>query len=539
MILLILVHALVIHAAPTRDKLTPSDQAVLDNPSSMEKMLRMDSLQESITSLVQECDLSDDGGSCDELLDHQVPSTDMHGIDLEWSHETPSAASTYDKIGSLDNFVHSKGICSHPDETARMMRQVKTMYIYQSVFFACFDHPGIMTHLQSLYIVIDQKWIDKNYLLDTKSYLERRFKSIQKLYMFDSWKRPFAYYTLLYSGTHQDRLRPLKKQLERLDELPINWKDQYGNTILHYCLLPDLLRIPFNSLFNTTDCLRMIIERFGADPHVRNNFGVQPIHMAAMITFTGPLEYLLSLSNADIDSPTNRLDTPLALALKAEIQQTRSFYDAMIASDVLGTDYIRFSTEKETSFDEAIALYSDQDNVALPSYKLVELGANLGSRDVYGFTPIHYAANKNRMGVIKAMYERHPSEFVTMVNIANDIGMTPLIAACLGRHFDLMRRLVEYGANVNVRTREGMTPLLVTLEKTMNPDDVTFLIDHGANVYDVDDEGRSAYSRLKRAAKRSKTFQDMKRKWEKTYGFGRVSSLFNMFRRNRVIPQSP
>ena len=68
---------------------------------------------------------------------------------------------------------------------------------------------------------------------------------------------------------------------------------------------------------------------------------------------------------------------------------------------------------------------------------------------------------------------------------------TPLfLAAALGK-LDVLRSLIENGADINASTADNCTPLMIAIESG-NINVATFLIEHGANVHLKDDRGDTA-----------------------------------------------
>ena len=53
--------------------------------------------------------------------------------------------------------------------------------------------------------------------------------------------------------------------------------------------------------------------------------------------------------------------------------------------------------------------------------------------------------------------------------------------------------MVEHGADVNARTTRGLTLLHVAVEEKKNDEVVRVLLEHGANVDAEDDEGRTPF----------------------------------------------
>src|SRR5262249_5983823 len=70
-------------------------------------------------------------------------------------------------------------------------------------------------------------------------------------------------------------------------------------------------------------------------------------------------------------------------------------------------------------------------------------------------------------------------------------GLTALLYAARDGCYDCVAALIEAGADVNVPTPEGVTPLMIALDNDHN-DVANFLLDRGANPHVADWWGRTA-----------------------------------------------
>ena len=86
-------------------------------------------------------------------------------------------------------------------------------------------------------------------------------------------------------------------------------------------------------------------------------------------------------------------------------------------------------------------------------------GEQLNLLDREGYTPLGYAARTGDLEIVKLLVKTGAS-----VDVAeNPGGWTPLLQATDQHHADVVRFLLEHGANPNIKTRLGKTPLRVAL----------------------------------------------------------------------------
>jgi len=95
---------------------------------------------------------------------------------------------------------------------------------------------------------------------------------------------------------------------------------------------------------------------------------------------------------------------------------------------------------------------------------LVSQGADLSATDTWGHTPLH-TRSRSRTGRIEILLELGAD-----VNSNSATIGTPLHAAAASYNAPNARLLVERGAHVDARNREGMTPLEVALSRCSNID---------------------------------------------------------------------
>ncbi len=104
---------------------------------------------------------------------------------------------------------------------------------------------------------------------------------------------------------------------------------------------------------------------------------------------------------------------------------------------------------------------------------LVKVGANVNVKDDYGATPLHYAAYWS-VDAVRVLVKAGAN-----VNVKNKWGGTPLHSAT-NRSVDAVRVLVKAGADVNAQDNDGNTPLHLA-SKRGYADVIRVLLEFGAD----------------------------------------------------------
>ncbi|MBZ5600561.1 MAG: ankyrin repeat domain-containing protein [Acidobacteriia bacterium] len=104
-------------------------------------------------------------------------------------------------------------------------------------------------------------------------------------------------------------------------------------------------------------------------------------------------------------------------------------------------------------------------------------GASVNAKGRGGFSALLAASRNGSLEVVRYLVE-HGAE-VDERNNARD--KTPLLAAAFDGHYDIAEYLIEHGANINVQAVNGWTPLH-DAAYIGNFQIVKLLVDHGANL---------------------------------------------------------
>jgi uncharacterized protein len=202
--------------------------------------------------------------------------------------------------------------------------------------------------------------------------------------------------------------------------------------------------------FAEFELVRALLEA-GADPSLTNRYGVAPIHEAARRADTAVLGALLE-AGAVVDHALPDGETPLMLAAR-------------------------------TSNADAVQLLIDHC-----------ADVNVAER-WQGQTPLMYAAALNRADVVAALVaagadtdvttplnELPPRVPAARFNVEFPLGgMTALAFAAREGAVESTRRLLEAGADPDIRTPEGFSPLVIALHN-FHYDAAGLLIDAGADL---------------------------------------------------------
>jgi len=140
--------------------------------------------------------------------------------------------------------------------------------------------------------------------------------------------------------------------------------------------------------------------------------------------------------------------------------------------------------------------------IDLVNYLIAE-GANVNAQSEGGFTALILAiVSYNEIAAIKQVEHDNTNPSMSIikrllevgadVNISTDGGNTPLQEASLQGNLDVVKILLENGADVNFKNKWNETALMAGSFKMGNPEVAQVLIDAGADTTTRDVDGSSA-----------------------------------------------
>jgi ankyrin repeat protein len=217
----------------------------------------------------------------------------------------------------------------------------------------------------------------------------------------------------------------------------------------------------------------------GANPHAKSKHdGVSLLH-SAIETLTQEecydfFKYLL-VYNIDLNAITKSRNTLLLYSLTYKKMEIATFLienniDLESANDFCATpifiaardnhiDIVKKLLEKQVDVNIPVnsgrtCLHVSTHNIEIMKL-LIGAGADINAKDIHGNTVLHNAVDDDHMKALTYLIETNR----LAVNIQNIKGETALHIASQKGHINALRTLLNYEALVNIKDKEGFTPL--------------------------------------------------------------------------------
>lgn len=114
-------------------------------------------------------------------------------------------------------------------------------------------------------------------------------------------------------------------------------------------------------------------------------------------------------------------------------------------------------------------------------------GANIEAKNTRGYTPLHQAAWKGHIDVVQYLVLQKGAR----LDSTDNWKQTPLVISVRDYKHDVMRFLIDQGADVSAKTKRGKTALLRAIEYG-NKIAIDCLLEKGADINVKDNEGKNA-----------------------------------------------
>ncbi len=251
----------------------------------------------------------------------------------------------------------------------------------------------------------------------------------------------------------------------------------------------------------------------GSSVNSQDGEGYTPLHRAAQSGYLDIVTLLLE-SDADVNISNSNNRTPLDLAIDSrELDSAKYLAERMGSADSQDRIYLAsFDTASRDSLPmvatplfgcEGIpdemggSLHEASEAGHLEIVRsLIESGADVNERDKYHWTPLRWASMKGRFEVAKFLIE-----YGADVNIPDATGWTPLHVAARDGHVDVVHLLLNHGADVNAKKQNQWSALHLALlcdDSESAFEIVKALLEQGANVHVRNDKGQTPFQMASR-----------------------------------------
>jgi ankyrin repeat protein len=206
--------------------------------------------------------------------------------------------------------------------------------------------------------------------------------------------------------------------------------------------------------------------RAGADVSLANDYGASPMSLAAVVGDAATLKLLLD-AGADADSPNGDGMTALMLVARTgnvEAAKLLLEHGATIdARESFGgqTALMWAAARRHPGMIELLSTHGaavDARSAVRDYQRHIQAEGRPKSLDSGGFTPLLYAARENCIECIDVLLAKGAD-----IDLPDPDGVTPLHVAIMNANWDLAKRLIEAGANVQQWDIYGEAPLFTAV----------------------------------------------------------------------------
>ena len=227
------------------------------------------------------------------------------------------------------------------------------------------------------------------------------------------------------------------------------------------------------------DTVKKLLES-GAHIDYRNKAGNTPLFEACRQGHIDVARYLLD-QDANIDAPTeinsdsaltwactlgNEAIVELLLERRSDVEhRNKDGCTALIMAAFAGHVKVaamlldhgaKTNVESDSNKDSPLTFACQNGHCDVVEL-LLKRNANIEYRNKEGLTPLMLAALRGHTDVVQKLLERKAKVNVPSGS-SNDI---PLTSACWKGHHDVVKLLLEFNSNIEHRTKDGFTPLML------------------------------------------------------------------------------
>ena len=207
--------------------------------------------------------------------------------------------------------------------------------------------------------------------------------------------------------------------------------------------------------------------RAGADVKLANHYGATPMSLAAEVANTEILKVLLEVG-ADADSPNPEGQTALmAVARTGNVEAAQLLLEQGATVDARekwgGQTALMWASARRHPGMMQLLISRGADVNARSTDRNYQRHVTAEGRpkslDSGGLTPLLYAARENCIACVDVLLKNRAD-----IDLPDPDGVSPLLVAVMNANWDLARRLIEAGADVNQWDVYGETPLFTAID---------------------------------------------------------------------------
>ena len=277
--------------------------------------------------------------------------------------------------------------------------------------------------------------------------------------------RNYNYKTLLMNVISDKNIDMVKFLLDK--KVDIELLDPEGSTALFYA-----------AHTNNIEIIKMILSA-GANIY-HENYNDTTFFNIIMNTFNIELiNYLIEKYNFDINCIDKSGNSLLHLACAREENSIKFLIEKKINLNIV--NYL-----KQTALIVLCNEYNPGEEIIR---LLIENNADVNLQDNKKYSALTYAIINNYINIVKILVELEN----TNINIIATDGSTPLITAAIENSYDIIKYLVDKGADLNIQDIYGNTALIIAADHE-DIDIAKYLYDKGTNINLERIDGKKAYN---------------------------------------------
>ncbi|HUN98464.1 MAG TPA: ankyrin repeat domain-containing protein [Bradyrhizobium sp.] len=268
-----------------------------------------------------------------------------------------------------------------------------------------------------------------------------------------------------YDAIRANDLTGLRSLLQQ--SAGVNTRDARGETPLQYA-----------AVVGSLDAMKLLIDA-GADVNAQNNSGATALVWSA--TNLAKVKLLVA-HGANVNAATKRGRTALLIAAMSDNSAGVVQFLLDNGADAKATDFLK------TTALRAATLGNDTETIRM----LIGAGIDVNAADLPGITPLMMAAGWNgNLAAVKLLLAHgakvnavsRPVMGLPSKNGPSEFGsLTALLMSAPFGPPELIRTLLDAGADVNAQDVRGMTPLMLAVATDhQDPAVIRMLIEHGAD----------------------------------------------------------